>query len=308
MKIINDILQHIAYSIANDEYVWTDQEKVAIKDNSHIAGGWSDLFISVNAFLNTNGGAIIIGIRDDEDNNKFEFSGFDSRNESKLRLLVTEFTNISGQPQDISEYIRFEIVPFLNAEVVVVYIDPLPDDSKYTYYKGNAYQRLVSGDARIPGTKASLPDEFPVALPAAEEEPVVAEEPEVVAEEEEQPLPAEPEEIEEVKPVFQEPFSGELITIFGSDYISLEPDLKQLLAYIYERNNHPGADKFPNADEIGEKIWLLKGGAGTPVELDMHKKKIKKTLFLMEKNDMLIRIKAQYRINTGYQVVKNLFN
>ena len=87
MKIINDILQHIAYSIANDEYVWTDQEKVAIKDNSHIAGEWSDLFISVNAFLNTNGGAIIIGIKDDEDHNKFIFNGFDARNESKLRSL-----------------------------------------------------------------------------------------------------------------------------------------------------------------------------------------------------------------------------
>lgn len=308
MKIINDILQHIAYSIANDEYVWTDQEKVAIKDNSHVAGEWSDLFISVNAFLNTNGGAIIIGIRDDEDNNKFVFNGFDARNESKLRLLVAEFTDADGNARDISDYIRFDIVPFLNGEVVVVYIDPLPDDAKYAYYKGNAYQRLVSGDHKIPGAKANVADEpvltetfieeeiIPVAEQAAIEEPII--EPE---EESEQPE-------DDAQPAFQQLYSAELITIFGSDYISLEPDLKQMLAYIYERNNDMGANKYPNGDDISARLWELKGGLGSAVELEMHKKKTKKTLFLMEKNDMIIRIKAQYRINTGYEVVKNLFN
>lgn len=307
MKIINDILQHIAYSIANDEYVWTDQEKVAIKDNSHIAGEWSDLFISVNAFLNTNGGAIIIGIKDDEDNNKFIFNGFDARNESKLRTLVAEFTDVDGSPRDISDYIRFDVVSFLSGEVVVVYIDPLPDDSKYLYYKGNAYQRLVSGDSKIPGLKATTTDDQILTEAFIEDEVVVATEPEVIeenaiAEEEVQ------EEQEAVKPAFQQLYSAELITIFGSDYISLEPDLKQMLAYIYERNMDMGANKYPNADEISDRLWALKGGVGSAVEVDMHKKKVKKTLFLMEKNDMIIRIKATYRLNTGYEVVKNLFN
>ena len=307
MKIINDILQHVAYSIANDKYVWTDQEKVAIKDNSHVAGEWSDLFISVNAFLNTNGGAIIIGIKDDEDNNKFIFNGFDARNESKLRLLVAEFTDADGNARDISEYIRFDIVLFLTGEVVVVYIDPLPEEDKYAYYKGYAYQRLVSGDHKIPGVKANVTEQQIVTDIFVEEEIPAAIEPETV----EEPTATNEEiatENEEEQPEFQQLYSAELITIFGSDYISLEPDLKQMLAYIYERNNDMGANKFPNADEIGDKLWKLKGGVGSAVELDLHKKKIKKTLFLMEKNDMIIRIKAQYRLNTGYEVVKNLFN
>ena len=221
--------------------------------------------------------------------------------------LVAEFTDIDGNPRDISDYIRFDVVSFLTSEVVVVYIDPLPDDAKYLYYKGNAYQRLVSGDSKIPGIKAVIADDTIPPDTFMEEEIPMNTEPEII--EEEQTIQEEiNEEPEEIKPAFQQLYSAELITIFGSDYISLEPDLKQMLAYIYERNMDMGANKFPNADEIGDKLWALKGGIGSAIELDLHKKKVKKTLFLMEKNDMIIRIKATYRLNTGYEVVKNLFN
>ncbi len=302
MKMINDILQHIAYSIANNEYVWTDQEKVAIKDNSHVASGWSDLFISANAFLNTRGGAIVIGIEDDEDNNRYIFKGFDQRNESKLRQLVAEFTDVNGIPVDVSEYIRFEVLPFMEGEVVAVFIDALPDDSKYIFYKNAAYERLVSGDHKIPGKSTTLPEEVFITEVLPEPEPeIIVEEPPVEEE------PAAPEVKEEEAASFQKLFSGELITIFGSDYISLEPDMKQMLAFIYERNNYSD-NKYPNADEISNKLWAIKGAVANLVEQELHKKKIKKVLFMMEKSDMIIRIKAQYRINTTYEVVKNLFN
>ncbi len=299
MKLVNDILQHIAYSIANNEYVWTDQERIAIKDNGHFAGEWSDLYISANAFLNTSGGNIIIGIKDDEDNNRYVFNGFDDRNEPKLQTLVHQFTDIQGNAVDITEYIHFEKVPFQTGEVMALQVDALPESLRPVCYKGYAYQRSVSGDLKIPGIKINQPEsEAPQAL----RESAPSEEPLDAAKDETPAPPA-----EENETVFQKAYSAELINIFGTDYISLDPELKLMLSYIYERgliNNK----KYPEADEIGNRLWQIKNREDNKIEQDLHRKKIKKALFLLEKNDMIIRIKAQYRINKDYVVVRNLFN
>lgn len=299
MKLVNDILQHIAYSIANNEYVWTDQERIAIKDNGHFAGEWSDLYISANAFLNTSGGNIIIGIKDDEDNNRYVFNGFDDRNEPKLQTLVRQFTDIQGSAIDVTEYIHFEKVPFQTGEVMALQIDALPESLRPVCYKGYAYQRSVSGDLKIPGIKINQPESDtpqPLLESAPSEEPI-----EAVKEE----TPAPP--AEENETVFQKAYSAELINIFGTDYISLDPELKLMLSYIYERglNNNK---KYPEADEIGDRLWQIKNREDNKVEQELHRKKVKKALFLLEKNDMIIRIKAQYRINRDYVVVRNLFN
>lgn len=292
MKLITDILQHIAYSIANKEYVWTDQERAAIKDNCHVAGEWSDLYISINAFLNTNGGFIIIGINDDEHNSRYVFNGFDTRNRAKLSQLFSEFTDSEKQLIDVREFVRFEAMPFLSGEVMVVYIDALPDSLKPAFYKGSAYQRTVSGDSRIPGAKQIVAD---TAIPETEiTNNEVSEEPAAEIDEQEK------------TPTYQQLYSAELINIFGPDYISLDPDLKVMLSFIYECNKAP-EKIYPDADDVCNRLWEIKG-AGSNAELEMHKKKTKKTLFLLEKNEMIIRIKARYRINTDYVVVRNLFN
>lgn len=292
MKFVTDILQHIAYSIANNEYVWTDQEKVAIKDNCHVASEWSDLYISINAFLNTNGGFIIIGINDDEHNSRFIFNGFDTRNRGKLSQLFSEFTNSEKETVDVREFVRFEALPFLSGEVMVVYVDALPENLRPVFYKANAYQRTISGDSRLPGAKQSTI--IDIAAPPQE---VNKEEVPIVEEQKAEP---------EKKAVFQQLYSAELINIFGPDYISLDPDLKVMLSYIYECNKLP-EKVFPDTDQVCDRLWEIKGTGGK-AEQEMHKKKTKKALFLLEKNEMVIRIKARYRINTDYVVVRNLFN
>jgi hypothetical protein len=301
MKLVNDILQHIAYSIANNEYVWTDQERIAIKDNGHFAGEWSDLYISANAFLNTNGGNIIIGIKDDEDNNRYVFNGFDDRNGPKLQTLVHQFTDTQGNAVDVTEYIHFEKIPFETGEVMALQVDALPESLRPVCYKGYAYQRSVSGDLKIPGIKINQPE--------TEAEQVVPEPPAPVEEPsaDKQPdAPAAPSG-EENQAAFQKAYSAELINIFGTDYISLDPELKLMLSYIYERGL--SADKkHPEADEISDRLWQIKNREDNKIEQELHRKKIKKALFLLEKNDMVIRIKAQYRINRDYVVVRNLFN
>ena len=301
MKLVKDILQHIAYSIANNEYVWTDQERIAIKDNGHFAGDWSDLYISANAFLNTGGGNIVIGIKDDEDNNRYVFNGFDNRNEPKLQLLVHQFTDTQGNAVDVTECIHFEKVPFENGEVMALQIDALPESLRPVCYKGYAYQRSVAGDQKIPGIKLNLPEApMPVEV---EEVPENFEPIQEATGADSQPAAAE----NENKTVFQQAYSAELINIFGTDYISLDPELKLMLSYVYERSQ--SADKkYPEADEISDRLWQTKNREDNKIEQELHRKKIKKALFLLEKNDMVIRIKAQYRINRDYVVVRNLFN
>ena len=298
MKIIDDILQHIAYSIANNEYVWTDPEKVAIKNNSHVASDWSDVFISTNAFLNTNGGTIIIGIEDDESNSQYIFKGFDFRNEEKIRLLTAAYTNIEGEPKELTDHLTFELKPFLDGQVLAIHITPLADEQKYAYYKGTAYERLITGDHRIQSQKTA--DE---AIQDAKAKEVKEPTPQSTnIKNEESPS-------EEKPQVFQKLFSAELITLFGADYISLEPDYKQMLAFIYERNNF-SEDKYPKPNEICIKLWAVKGAVNNIKEYALYEKKMKKAIALLEKNGLILRNsgKQEYLLNTNYHVATNLFS
>ena len=291
MKFVTDILQHIAYSIANNEYVWTDQEKVAIKDNCHVADEWRDLYTSICAYLNTNGGVILIGIHDDEPNSRYVFSGFDSRNRAKLSQLFSEFTDSNNEIADVREYVRFEATSFMSGEIMVVHVDQLPDSAKPVFYKGQAYQRTTSGDSRLPGAiQLKVPEDDIPAEPVSEDASTVTAEDDVPVK----------------KAVFQQLYSAELINIFGPDYISLDPDLKVMMSYIYECNKSAEAF-YPDADDVCNRLWDI-NGSGNNLEQELHKKKTKKTLFLLEKNEMIIRIKARYRVNTDYIVVRNLFN
>ena len=295
MKIIDDILQHIAYSILNNEYVWTDPEKVAIIDNSHVASDWSDVFISANAFLNTNGGILIIGIEDDETNNRYVFKGFDTRNEEKLKLFINAFTNTDGEPVDVTDNFIFEMKPFMGGNVLAIYVDPVLADQKNVKYRGFAYERTITGDRKIPDLNANvIEDATPVPQAVPQSDSVLS----TLSQD------------TKIEPgLLQKLYSSELITLFGSDYISLEPDYKQMLSFIYERNNST-EDKFPKAEDICNTLWKIKRVIGTEKEYEFYRKKIKRAIAQLEKNGLIHRAdgKQGYSLNTSYRVTVNLFS
>ena len=44
MKKVDEILQHIEFCIKNNQFVKLENEKVELKDNSHQASDWSEVF------------------------------------------------------------------------------------------------------------------------------------------------------------------------------------------------------------------------------------------------------------------------
>jgi predicted HTH transcriptional regulator len=153
MDIVEKNLAIIANCINNNEYTEVETERFELKD---LSAGWGDdWYKSVCSFLNSNGGIIVIGIND-KNNSKpkyYKFTGYTNteKNESHLKQdLPRMFTDKDGNKLDLSSRIyKFEIRNFLDGKVAVVYIEELPDDEKYVYYKGVAYRRKLTGDHEL---------------------------------------------------------------------------------------------------------------------------------------------------------------
>ncbi len=151
MDYIDKNLDIIAQCIMNKTYIELETERLEFKDLSS-SGSWSELYRTVCAFLNSNGGIIVIGIKDkgnekDKTKRHYKFTGFNYDHEPKLKEVNKLFTNAANQKINLSHYFLIpEIKDFLNGKVAVIYVDELPDDEKYVYFEGIAYQRRFTGD------------------------------------------------------------------------------------------------------------------------------------------------------------------
>ena len=155
MREIDKILLQIEDHIKAGTHSSVETEKIELKD---LSGGtdWNELHKSVCAFLNSKGGIVIIGIKEDTKQKHFKFTGLNPNNESKIKELPTLFADDEGIKIDLNEYVRpdlIEIKPFLTGQVCLVFVEKLPDELKYVKYRGVAYERQGTGDHRIPDEK-----------------------------------------------------------------------------------------------------------------------------------------------------------
>ncbi len=150
MDFITKNLEIIARCIQNNEYKEVETDRFELKN---LSGGWGeDLYKSVCAFLNTNGGVVVIGINDKNTAKPphYKFTGYINSSASENHLtqeLPKKFTDKDGKPLDLTDYVsKFEIRDFLDGRLAIVYVEGLPADKKYVYYKGGAYIRKLTGD------------------------------------------------------------------------------------------------------------------------------------------------------------------
>ena len=149
MKEIDKILAHIEDCITKDYYQSVETEKVELKPTPPNLKGSKSIFQSVCAFLNTNGGILIIGIKDNNNipNKHYELKGYNEEAESILKSIGTQFTDKDTNPIDVSDYIlSYELKELIDKKVCVVYIDNLPDELKFVFLEKVAYKRIITGD------------------------------------------------------------------------------------------------------------------------------------------------------------------
>lgn len=147
MRKIDEILNKLEYCLSNNKYEFIETETIELKD---LSGGnqWKQLYISICAFLNTDGGIVLIGVN--ENNKHYKLTGYDENNENKLKNeLKRTFTNEKITSIDLSNNFKLEIKNLLDKKVCVIYVDKLPEDEKFVFYDKVAYKRVLTGDAII---------------------------------------------------------------------------------------------------------------------------------------------------------------
>ncbi len=162
MREIDKILNVIESSIQNNAFEKIETDRLELKDLSR-GTEWVELYKTINAFLNSKGGIVVIGIKEDEKNQKFKFTDFNYHIEERLKDLPKEFTDEFGNKLDLKEYVNpnlIEIVPFLTGRVCLIFIEKLPEDKKYVFYKGNAYERRLTGDHKLTKDNIRLQNEL----------------------------------------------------------------------------------------------------------------------------------------------------
>ncbi len=165
MREIDRILQKIEQNIQENRFEEVETEKIELKDLSS-GGEWKELHKTVCAFLNTDGGIVIIGVKEKIEKDKvkrYQFTGYNPDNESKLKLIPTLFSDKSGQKRNFETLFpasTFEVKDFMSGRVCLVFVEKLPEDQKFTFYDGIAYERILTGDSKISQLKIGSQEEL----------------------------------------------------------------------------------------------------------------------------------------------------
>jgi ATP-dependent DNA helicase RecG len=164
MNIIDALIEKIETSVQNNVVIPVENSNIELKDLSS-GGKWTELYKTVNAFLNTDGGIIIIGVRETDDKDpatrRYRLTGFNRNDEPKLvNLRNSVFSDANGNHPDLSAFFpQWEIRSLADREVCVVYVEKLPEDEKFVFLNGAAYERIITGDHKIAPDKLRAQDE-----------------------------------------------------------------------------------------------------------------------------------------------------
>jgi predicted HTH transcriptional regulator len=168
---LHDKLIQIGNSMDTGKFVNVEDELLELKDVS--SGLGTSLKQSVCAFLNTNGGYLICGIRE-HDNKEYRVTGFDKNKENELIDLQTKvFKTEEGIFLDLSEHIALSYHDFRGKHLAIIHIRPVSEDVKYLTYFGKAYERVLTQDREISKTKILEHQEYKQELEYSKELSIV---------------------------------------------------------------------------------------------------------------------------------------
>jgi predicted HTH transcriptional regulator len=165
--LLNKIISGIETTISSGQFQDNEDSIVELKDLSS-GNEWTSLKETICAYLNTNGGYVICGIR--ERNKQYSFPGFDRNNEGRLIELRNRFfKNDSEALPDLSENIDFDYRNVLGKTLAIVIVRPLSEDLKYLKFDGVYYERVLTQDKVIPQTKLIQHREYKAELEYSKE-------------------------------------------------------------------------------------------------------------------------------------------
>lgn len=168
---IRQTLETIKKSITSNQFIDVERTKVELKDLS-TGGEWTSLKETICAYLNTDGGIVICGVR--ERDKQYKLTGFERNNESKIiQLQKSVFKNDNDVFLDLSNNIYFDYYTIDKGDskfdLIIIAVYPLSDDLKYVSFNGKCFERKLTQDKKIPNSKINQQKEYKQELEYAKE-------------------------------------------------------------------------------------------------------------------------------------------
>ncbi|MDB5352512.1 MAG: putative transcriptional regulator, contains domain [Planctomycetota bacterium] len=139
-------------------------------------GSWHQIAVSANAFLNTRGGILILGVKEHSHSKgtgpwkRYSFTGWREDNENNLRDLPKKFADMDDRSLELDDQFRPLVIrPFLDGQIALQFVDELSAESKYVFLRkdgkfvrsgGVGYKRSGTGDVELTRAEVEIQREY----------------------------------------------------------------------------------------------------------------------------------------------------
>ncbi len=126
MSTIDIILEKLANHVRQGTYEQLESDTIEIKPIPSDHGKWDERYKSACAFMNTRGGILILGIKEEKKfDGKLRYIHTDYRGdcEEKIVELNKRYNQKNGSKIDVSDvFLPPMIKPFLDGNIVLLYV------------------------------------------------------------------------------------------------------------------------------------------------------------------------------------------
>ena len=163
MSFLDQTLLKLSELIQSNRFVNLETDGLEIKPVPTIGGEWKEVHKSINAFLNTRGGIVILGVKEEGTGlaQRYVLSGWKAHAEPNVTAISKQFTDRKGVPLDLTDrFPPMQLRNILGGQVAVVLVDEMPADRKYAFFQGTPYKRVLTGDRKISEAEVEAQEEF----------------------------------------------------------------------------------------------------------------------------------------------------
>lgn len=163
MTVVDQTLIKLAELIQQGRFVEMETEGLEIKPVPAEGGEWKERHKSVNAFLNTRGGIMILGVKEEGTGpaRRYAITEWKDHAEPNLKQFPYLFADRKGVKLDLVDcFPPMEIRTLLGKRVAVVYVDELAADRRFVFLNGTAWKRILTGDHKITEHEVEAQEEF----------------------------------------------------------------------------------------------------------------------------------------------------
>ncbi len=160
MDSLATIIERIEQCIIQGTYESLETDWLELKPVPSTGGAWDNIRESVCAFLNARGGTVVLGIKDEQKPHRhFTFTGYTEDNSGNVASLRTAFQDFRRNPIDVSDCLLLDVRPFQTGQIAVIRVSALPEDRKFCFYRGEARERVLDQDKKIPQNRVEEQEE-----------------------------------------------------------------------------------------------------------------------------------------------------